>query len=105
VQVILLGFIQLPQFREWQGTRLAMNRGIIEPRKYVAPAAFARFLEDRAKRMAAYHAQMSPRQKKKIDDSLRSNLDRAAESETITAMSHDVAMFGEFAFEPEDEGS
>jgi hypothetical protein len=101
--LIVLGFIQLPQVRQWQGSRVAMNRGVIEPRQLVAPIGFAEYLAERAQRMGELQAQLSDRQRKKINATMRSDLDRTARSDTFNAMSQDVAMFGKLAFQPRED--
>jgi hypothetical protein len=102
-KLIVLGFIQLPQFGQWRGSRVAMNRGVIEPRQFVAPIGFAEYLAERAQRMGELQAQLSDRQKAKIDATMRSDLDRTARSDTFNAMSQDVTMFGKLVFEPRED--
>jgi len=102
-KLIVIGFVQSPQFRQWRGTRVAMKRGTIRPGKFVVPSGFGDYLVERAKGMAQLMAGISACQKQKIGDSMRNNLDRAAQSETFVALSHDVGMFGNLAFEPPDE--
>jgi len=57
----------------------------------------------RAQVMAERQREMSARQKKIIAETWERDIEHVLESESFRAMQHDVAMFGEAAFEPEDE--
>ena len=67
-KLILVGFVQMPNPREWAGTRVAMEHGVIRPEHRGVPSGFGQFLADRARKMAALQATMSARQKEKISD-------------------------------------
>ena len=54
---------------------------------------------NRARLAAEQYSQISERQQTKIRRSYERDLDRAAQSETLRAMHHDVLMFGSGAFE------
>jgi len=97
-KLIFIGCVQSPIVREWQGTRLAIKRGIIQPSKFVVPTAFGNYIADRAIRMREIMQGLSERQRQKTANDMRKNIDRAAQSETFKAISHDVAMFGNDAF-------
>jgi hypothetical protein len=66
-KLIVFGFIERPQFRQWRGSRVAMREGVIEPRQFVMPSHFAEYLAERAQRMGELQEQLSDRQKAKID--------------------------------------
>ncbi len=102
-KLILVGFVQMPNCREWQGPHVATEHGIIAPSTRSAPSGFGKYLEDRARRMAALQAKISSRQKDKIASTMRTDLDRTASSETVAAMSNDVRMFGNSAFDEPEE--
>lgn len=102
-KLILVGFVQMPNPREWVGTRVAMKHGVIRPDRRGAPSGFGQYLADRARKMAALQATMSARQKGKISTTMRADVDRAAASESFEAMSQDVWMFGRAAFDDPEE--
>jgi hypothetical protein len=102
-KLILVGFVQMPNPREWVGTRVAMKHGVIRPDRRDTPSGFGQFLADRARKMAASQATMSARQKRKIWTTMRADVDRAAASESFEAMSQDVSMFGRAAFDDPEE--
>ena len=102
-KIILVGFVQMPNSREWEGTLVEMEQGTIKPGSRAAPGAFGNYLADRARNMAALQAKISTRQKEKIERTMRANVDRVANSESFAAISQDVMIFGDSAFdEPED---
>jgi hypothetical protein len=102
-KLILVGLVQMPNPREWVGTRVAIEHGVIRPEHRGAPSDFGQFLADRARKMAALQAKMSARQKEKISTTMRADVDRAAASESFEAMSQDVSMFGRGAFDDPEE--
>lgn len=103
-RLMVLGFVQMPNAREWEGTRVKMRRGSIGgPQTYFVPKTFGDYLIERAKHVASIQAGISESQKQKIVAAMYSDLDRAARSETFKAMSDDVGMFGPAAFRRSDE--
>ena len=102
-KLILIGFVQTPNPREWVGTRVATRYGSIRPDRRGAPSQIWHYIADRARAMARLQASMSDRQKAKIEQTMRTDLDRVAESETFAAMAQDVSMFGRSAFSDADD--
>lgn len=101
-RLIVLGFVERPNFRRWHGSRVTIKQGLIEPRKYILPGAFSEFLADRALHMREIASQISVRQKTKANAAMRKNPDRAAQSDGFAAMLQDFTMFGRSAFDPID---
>jgi hypothetical protein len=100
-RLIVIGFVQMPNKREWKGTRVKMRRGSVGgAQNYFLPKNFGDYLVGRAKHVASVHASISEPQKQKIEAAMRNDLDRAASSDTLEAMSQDVEMFGPAAFKP-----
>jgi hypothetical protein len=97
-KLILLGFIERPRSTQWRGTRIAMKQGVIEPGQFVISKEFVNFLVARAQNMAELGAQISERQKAKVQSRMQSDLDRVAQSDDFAAMMQDVAMFGSGSF-------
>jgi hypothetical protein len=103
-RLMVLGFVQMPNAREWKGTRVKMRRGSIGgARTYCLPKNFGDYLIERAKHVASLQASISERQKQKIVAAMRNDPDRAAASDTFEAISQDVNMFGPAAFRRPDE--
>jgi hypothetical protein len=93
-KLVFIGIIEQPISRQWFGSRLAIKKGTVKPSKYTAPAAFLDYLTSRASRMNEIMQQLSPKQQAKITETMKKNIDKAAESETFKAMTYDIAMFG-----------
>lgn len=97
-RLIVIGFVQMPNAREWKGTRVKMRRGKVGGQNYFLPKNFGEYLVERAKHVASVHASISEPQMQKIEAAMRKDMDRAASSDTFEAMSQDVEMFGSAAF-------
>lgn len=94
----ILGFVREEQRSQWQGTKVHVKNGVIEPRTYQLPRAFFEYLNGKARRTAELLASISPRQSDKIDQSFRSSIDKYIGSDEFQAMQNDVRMFGDAAF-------
>ena len=81
-KLLLFGLIQEPDLGYWKGARVSMRAGKIVPgSEYHLPQALAKYLPARAARVGRIYDQMSEKQKNKVVAILRSDLDRAANSE------------------------
>jgi hypothetical protein len=95
---LVIGFLNMKRPRDWQGTLVHVRNGIIMPQSYTIPAQFGDYFLSQAKRFAEVSSSISERQDEIINESFQRNIDRIANSETFTAMDHDVRLFGEKAF-------
>jgi hypothetical protein len=103
-QLIVVGFIENPYPREWQGTRVAIKQGTIgHQKRYVLPQKFGVYLTDQARRMARLYSGISPKQLAKIEEAFRVNTERASESQATRALEADIRMFGQAAFDKSTE--
>ena len=99
-QLIVVGFIENPYPRDWQGTRVAIKQGTLgHQKRYVLPHKFGVYLNDRARRMARLFSRISSKQLAKIEDAFRINAERVSESEGTRALEADIRMFGQAAFD------
>jgi hypothetical protein len=94
----VLGFVQLDHPKQWIGSKVKLRGGALRHREYVFPAPFGEFLADRAKRVWDVMNAISEPQQRKINESIRSDLDRFANSDMFKAMKFDVEVFGRAAF-------
>ena len=58
----ILGFVREDQPNQWQGTKVHVRTGLIEPRTYTLPRAFFEYLNGKARRTAELLASISPGQ-------------------------------------------
>jgi hypothetical protein len=100
---VALGFIQPPPPDRWIGTRVALGDGQVGGRMTM-PVQFLDYFIERAERVRGSQRRRSARQREKVRQAFRSNLDRFATSETFRAVQADVDSFGvEQVFSSEDE--
>jgi len=92
-RIVLIGFIEMPNPRQWKGTKLHVKKGVLGSKYYTLPAGFGDYFINKAKRLAKLEKSMSAKQQRKIEESYSKDLDRAARSETIKAMDQDVKLF------------
>lgn len=102
-RIVLFGFIEMPNANKWQGTKLRVKSGVFGSSEYHVPPSIGEFLIWRAQVMAERQRGISARQREIIEGAWEQNLERVLQSESFRAMQHDVALFGEAAFDPEDE--
>jgi hypothetical protein len=98
----ILGFIREDRLNRWQGMKVHVKHGQIEPRKYTLPREFLEYLNSKARREAELFSRISARQLEKIDRAFRANVDKFAGSDACLAMQYDLRMFGDAAFAPEN---
>ena len=103
---IFLGLVYEPQRDRWKGTRVDLVSGELRPRRYEVPASLHEYLTQKAHQAHAALASVSPKQRQKINEAFRANIDRLADSDAFAAMNADVEMFGNDAFDaPEDSSN
>jgi hypothetical protein len=103
-QLIVIGFIENPYPREWQGTRVAIKQGTIGYQKrYVLPHKFRVYLTDQARRMARLYSGISRKQLAKVEEAFRLNAERVSKSEGTQALEADIRMFSQAVFDEDNE--
>ena len=96
---VLFGFIAFKHPRRWNGTKLHVRHGVFGQRNIELPSNIGDFIFGRARLAAEKYSQISEQQIARIKKSYEKDPDRAAQSESLRAMHHDVSMFGTSAFE------
>lgn len=103
---ILIGFIDVPNLKEWVGTKIHVRDGHVGQGNFTVPKEFGEFIFDKCRRSAEIKERISEIQQTKIAASMRKDLERTAASETFKALHQDVTLFGKKVFRPierEDE--
>lgn len=100
---VILGFIEMPKPRQWEGSKIHVKQGIVGPKIRTLQPQFVEYFMSKANRMAGVQAKISDRQNKKINETFKKNVDKIATSETYRAMEHDVRLFGEKAFRKDNK--
>lgn len=104
---VILGFIRQDRPNHWQGSKVHLKTGQIEPRKYTINKGLFDYMNARARLVADLLSGISPRQAKNINEARRANVEKYVGSDEFLAMLNDLRMFGEAAFtrdELPDEG-
>jgi len=99
---IILGFIREEHPSQWKGSKVHVKKGVVEPRNYVLPSQFLKYINSRAYYISQQQHQISDRQREKINSSFESNKERLANSDQLLAMQADLMMFGESAIKEAD---
>ncbi len=99
---LILGFVEMPHPRQWDGTKIHVRHGIIRPKTYTVPGKFGDYLVSKARRFGKLQDNVSNKQNKRIEETYMKDLQRAAESESFKAMEQDVRLFGRKAFKKHD---
>lgn len=97
-RMIILGFLDVPFPQRWKGGKVRVHKGVAFQQNYSLPKPFLGYLFDRAKNMRRIESKISDKQKEKIENSYRANMDKMESSETISALEQDISLFGINAF-------
>lgn len=95
---MIFGFIYEPDINLWKGTKVYATHGFVEPKTYKVPHALAQYWNDKASDASASLASISDRQKERVNQAFRKNVDQYVGSDAFRAMKADVEMFGDKAF-------
>lgn len=95
----MLGFIDVNYPRQWRGTKIYTREGLFGSDNFTLPVQFSDYLFDKAKKYGSVKAKISDKQNQKINEFMRKNLDRVSKSGTFEAMTHDVRIAGQAAFD------
>ena len=92
---VVLGFVVNPEPRNsWVGTRAAVKRGQIRPRRYELPQTLMEYVMGQAQKAEDLTRSISLRQQELIDKATLNDLDRTRASESIKALIQDIQFFG-----------
>jgi len=102
---VLIGFINMPHPRRWQGTKVHVRHGTFGGRGYSVPNDLWAAIKDGALRVRRHERSISERQSNCIEEAYRGDMERFERSETFRATDQDVKLFGPktFHFDPDCE--
>lgn len=95
----VFGFVDVQNPKQWVGTKVHANSGIVGQGKFVLPRQLADYLRTEAERFATVYSSISETQQSKINAKMWNDIDRVAKSGSFEAMRHDVNLFGRDAFD------
>lgn len=97
---LVIGMLAKRSNEEWQGTKVRVRGGMIQPQTYTLPYALWEYLTEKAEEVAQINRSMSPAQRSKISDAFWKDIERTRQSGWVKAMGLDVDLFGDDAFDP-----
>jgi hypothetical protein len=99
-RIIIIGFIEMPNPHQWDGTKVHVKNGSIGPRHYTLPIEFGDYFIGQANKALNIQKKISEKQNKKIEQSFRKNIDTLADTETIRALKQDMRLAGKSTKNP-----
>jgi hypothetical protein len=104
-RIVLVGFIEMPHPRRWQGTKIHVRGGTLGGRNYSVPDDLRVAIRKGALKLRRHEQSISPRQRDRIEQAYTASMGRFAGSETFRATAADVRLFGAetFRFDPDSE--
>jgi hypothetical protein len=101
-RVVILGFIQLDRPKDWDGTKVRVRHGVIEPRQYVLPRYFVSYLLQRSQSAWEAMGKISKAQDNKVQANIVLHADKVINSDVFRALQQDIRFFGNKAFRNRD---
>lgn len=95
---IVLGVIKAKDIKKMRSSRIAIKHGKISPREYWWPDGFINYLFDKAQAVSDTYNKIPEKHKVNIDDYIRRNPDKAANSKLVEAFMYDYDQFGDKVF-------
>jgi hypothetical protein len=95
-RLVVVGFVTMPV--PWTNTVVHADRGTIQPTRATVPRNFAEYMIDQARVTASAQGQLSPAQRKKLEEFAAANPERVANALGFQAAVEDARLFGKAAF-------
>lgn len=100
---VIVGFIEMPNPRRWDGTKVHVKHGYVGPSNYLLPQEFGDYFFGQANKAIAIQKKISKKQNDKIAQAFRKKIDKLANTETMRALSEDIRLAGKDVFSENDE--
>ena len=98
-RILLIGFIAMDYPNLWRDTKIHVNRGILEKKRYKVPITIRNFMYYKAKRVQKVQRSMTDRQWDRLGQDYEKNPEKFRDSEMFHAITRDSIMFGDAAFD------
>lgn len=95
---MLFGFINVDNPKEMRSSRISLKYGRLSPRDYRWPDGFIDYVVEKSKEITELSGKISEKQQEKIEEFIKNNPDKAADSKQFEAFLHDYEMFGDDVF-------
>jgi len=97
--MIIFGFIFNTKKKNWKNTKINLKKGTIGGEDFTIPSNIFEFIFTRADNAREFENSLSEQQKLKIHADWRANDDQVMNSETYKALSADIDLFGDSAYD------
>jgi hypothetical protein len=94
---VILGCVKVRELNKIRSSRIALKKGQVSPRDYWWPDGFANYMVDKAKEISKVYNTIPEKHHAKIDEYIRKNPEKAANSKLFEAFLHDYERFGDKA--------
>lgn len=91
-RLFVIGFIREPENARWEGTRIQLQPGVLEPGHFVVPDWLLTWIMQQAERISVIDESLSERQNEQIRATLDKNPGRVHRSETLAAVQADIRL-------------
>lgn len=98
-RILLIGFIEMDHPNRWRDTKIHVNHGILEKKRYKVHGTIRNFMYHKAKRVQKVQKRMSDQQWERIGKDYDKNAEKFRDSEMFHAITRDSILFGEAAFD------
>ena len=95
---MLIGFINVEKPKLMRASRIAIKSGKLSPRDYHWPDGFIDYVVEKSNEITELSDKISPMQLTKIEEFIKNNPEKAANSKQFEAFLHDYDMFGDDVF-------
>jgi hypothetical protein len=95
---MLIGFINVEKPKLMRTSRIALKSGKLSPRNYHWPDGFIDYIVEKSNEITELSDKISPKQQAKIEEFIKNNPEKAANSKQFEAFLHDYGMFGDDVF-------
>lgn len=99
---IIIGFIEMPNPRNWGGTKVHVKNGTVGPSDYTLPGEFGEYFMGQANKAIEVQKKISDKQNKVIEQTFKKNIDKLADTETMRALSEDMRLAGKVVYSKPD---
>jgi len=99
---VIVGFIEMPSPRHWDGTKVHVKHGSVGPSNYTLPQEFGDYFFGQARKAIEIQKNISEKQNNIIAKTFKKNIDKLSDTETMRALSEDMRLSGKKMFNKTD---
>lgn len=101
--ILIIGFIHISSPNQWNGTKVHVKTGVLGGTDYQLPDFILNHLIEKSENSDKIKDKFSDKQNKKIESTVKNNLDRVMKSGTFDALVGDASLHGAKLFKREKD--